>query len=294
MPTSGEGEAVEKGPAPRYAGFVAGVFSGVTKLAVGHPFDTVKVRLQTSAQFAGPMDCIRQTIRKEGVRGFYKGATPPLIGWMVMDSVMLGSLHNYRRLMKENIWPDEKELPFSGKCISGVLAGWTVSFVASPVEHVKARLQIQYDASSKVYSGPINCAHRLISDYGLFRGLYRGLLSTMLFRTNFLFWWGSYDIFTKYFERNVPSMPTAMINFWAGGLGATMFWIAAYPSDIVKQQIMTSDLSKRHSWWYHAKKLYADKGWRGFFRGFGPSIVRSFPCNAAALASFEAVMRLLH
>lgn len=74
---------------PRYAGFVAGVFSGITKLAVGHPFDTIKVRMQTSpdGQFKGPMDCLLKTIRNEGVRGLYKGATPPLVGWMVMDSV---------------------------------------------------------------------------------------------------------------------------------------------------------------------------------------------------------------
>ena len=52
-------------------------------------FDTIKVRLQTSekAQFRDPLDCLAQTIRHEGVRGLYKGATPPLVGWMFMDSM---------------------------------------------------------------------------------------------------------------------------------------------------------------------------------------------------------------
>lgn len=56
-------------------------------------FDTVKVRLQTSkdGHFKGPLDCVLQTVRKEGVAGFYKGATPPLVGWMVMDSVYVHS-----------------------------------------------------------------------------------------------------------------------------------------------------------------------------------------------------------
>jgi len=103
-----------------YRGFVAGVFSGIAKLsgtthplllslslsstalgengrrdrkaltaAVGHPFDTVKVRLQTTSQsqFKGPLDCLLQTVRNEGVRGLYKGASPPLVGWMFMDSM---------------------------------------------------------------------------------------------------------------------------------------------------------------------------------------------------------------
>jgi solute carrier family 25 carnitine/acylcarnitine transporter 20/29 len=52
-------------------------------------FDTIKVRLQTApkSQFRGPLDCVMQTLRKEGARGLYKGATPPLIGWAFMDSV---------------------------------------------------------------------------------------------------------------------------------------------------------------------------------------------------------------
>jgi solute carrier family 25 carnitine/acylcarnitine transporter 20/29 len=56
---------------------------------VGHPFDTIKVRLQTTdrSQFKGPWDCLRQTLRNEGVKGIYKGATPPLVGWMFMDSL---------------------------------------------------------------------------------------------------------------------------------------------------------------------------------------------------------------
>src|SRR5205823_6561110 len=89
-------------------GFVGGVFSGIAKLSgmypahahnrhcrtadqkiVGHPFDTIKVRLQTTemSHFRGPVDCLMQTLRNEGFAGLYKGATPPLVGWMFMDSV---------------------------------------------------------------------------------------------------------------------------------------------------------------------------------------------------------------
>ena len=52
-------------------------------------FDTIKVRLQTTdaSQFKGPLDCVLQTVRKEGVRALYKGASPPLVGWMAMDSL---------------------------------------------------------------------------------------------------------------------------------------------------------------------------------------------------------------
>ncbi|KAK9344793.1 mitochondrial carrier domain-containing protein [Lipomyces starkeyi] len=77
-------------PDNRYIGFVAGIFSGVTNLFVGYPFDTIKVRLQR-----GPLDCFLQSTRKEGFRALYKGATPPLLGWMVMDSVFVAALIEY-------------------------------------------------------------------------------------------------------------------------------------------------------------------------------------------------------
>ncbi|KAK6464237.1 mitochondrial carrier protein [Scheffersomyces coipomensis] len=288
----------EKGAPPRYVGFIAGMFSGVTKNAVGHPFDTIKVRLQTSAKgrFKGPMDCVWQTLKNEGPKGFYKGFTPPLIGWVLMDSVMLGSLHVYRRIVHEQLYPEEKKLPLFGHIIAGLGSGWTVSFVAAPIEQFKARLQVQYDAKSKVYTGPLDVAQKLYKVSGI-RGIYSGLLSTMIFRTNFIFWWGSYEIFTEWFKNNTK-MSNPSINFWAGGLSATVFWIFAYPADVVKQTIMTDSpirSEKKFPRWIDAvKHIHKERGLKGFTRGFGPSILRSFPANAAALAAFEASMRFLH
>lgn len=281
-------------PPAKIDGFIAGISSGIAKNLIGHPFDTVKVRLQTSNRFKGPVDCVLQTLKKEGIPGFFKGITPPMCGWVMMDSVMLGSLTIYRRLVKERIYPDHSKLPLTGHCIAGLGAGWTVSFVAAPVETVKARLQVQYDAGTKLYSGPIDCVLKLFRNDGL-RSLYKGLIPTMIFRSNFVFWWGSYEVFTQWFTQNT-TMSIGSINFWAGGLSATVFWIFAYPSDVVKQIIMTDSIEKPRFTTYRdaVKYVHIERGGlRGFFKGFMPSIMRSFPANAGALAAFEFTMRLL-
>ncbi len=87
---------------------------------------------------------------------------------------MLGSLTIYRRLLADHVFAIKgsdgsshetaRKLPAFGHGIAGLLAGWTVSFVAAPVEHVKARLQVQYavDKSKRMYSGPIDCGRRLV------------------------------------------------------------------------------------------------------------------------------------
>ena len=277
-----------------------------------HPFDTIKVRLQTNAEFKGPLDCLMQTIRKEGVNGLYKGATPPLVGWMCMDSLMLGSLTQYRRLINEHVvqprraaqppsvWAgreaEKAKLPIVGHGAAGMLAGWTVSFIAAPVEHVKARLQVQYSRSrgERLYAGPIDCSRKIIQQHGVAR-LWHGLGSTLLFRTFFFFWWGSYDLFTDYFKKNT-SLSTPMVNFFAGGLSAQMFWITSYPSDVVKQRIMTDELGPTRQfprWRDAAKQIYRERGLAGYWRGFVPCFLRAFPANAAALTAFEFVMRSL-
>ncbi|KAJ5584587.1 uncharacterized protein N7459_004387 [Penicillium hispanicum] len=301
-----------------YKGFVGGVFSGIAKLSVGHPFDTVKVRLQTSkdSHFRGPLDCTLQTVRKEGVRGLYKGATPPLVGWMIMDSVMLGSLTLYRRLLLENVFskphlrawmpftrsqPDLATLPTIGHGIAGIMSGTTVSFVAAPVEHVKARLQVQYaaDKAKRMYSGPIDCIRKILRTHGI-SGLYRGLCATIFFRSFFFCWWGSYDLLTRYMNEHT-NMSAPVVNFWAGGISAQVFWITAYPSDVVKQRLMTDPLGgslndgqrQFRGWKDAAVAVWKERGWRGYWRGFLPCFLRAFPANAMALVAFEGVMRSL-
>ncbi|PKS07674.1 hypothetical protein jhhlp_006281 [Lomentospora prolificans] len=312
----------EKKPRKNYKGFVAGVFSGIAKLSVGHPFDTVKVRLQTtnSARFSGPLQCVLQTVRNEGFFALYKGATPPLVGWMFMDSVMLGSLTVYRRMLSDTLFRNYQppvvaalspsrgqsanasvNLPSYGHGLAGIMAGCTVSFIAAPVEHIKARLQVQYAASKsdRLYKGPIDCLSKIYNTHGI-RGIYRGLGATLLFRAFFFCWWGSYDIFTRAFQ-NHTNLSAPAINFWAGGLSAQVFWITSYPSDVVKQRIMTDPLggalndgTRRFPRWIDAARaVYREGGAMGYWRGFLPCFLRAFPANAMALVAFEGVMRLL-
>ncbi|KAJ4418446.1 hypothetical protein N0V85_001435 [Neurospora sp. IMI 360204] len=297
--------------AANYKGFVAGVFSGIAKLTVGHPFDTIKVRLQTTdaSRFSGPLQCVTQTIRNEGILGLYKGASPPLVGWMFMDSVMLGSLTVYRRLLRDNLFnppwhplhDPARPLPSHGHGLAGILAGTTVSFIAAPVEHVKARLQIQYAArkEERMYKGPIDCVKKVYTHHGI-RGVYHGLGATMLFRSFFFFWWGTYDVFSKWMKQ-YTQMSTPAINFWAGGLSAQVFWLTSYPSDVVKQRIMTDNLGgglgdgvRRFPRWRDAAvAVYRENGAKGYWRGFLPCFLRAFPANAMALLVFEGVMRSL-
>jgi solute carrier family 25 carnitine/acylcarnitine transporter 20/29 len=63
--------------------FVAGGFGGVCAVVVGHPFDLVKVRLQTAEKgvYSGAFDVVKKSVAKDGLRrGLYAGVSAPLVG----------------------------------------------------------------------------------------------------------------------------------------------------------------------------------------------------------------------
>lgn len=61
----------------------AGGVGGICAVVVGHPFDLVKVRLQTAEKgvYSGAFDVVRRTVAREGLfRGLYAGVSAPLVG----------------------------------------------------------------------------------------------------------------------------------------------------------------------------------------------------------------------
>lgn len=67
----------------------------------------------------------------QGVLALYKGATPPAVGWAAIDSLLLGSLHNYRLfLLRHGMTEDSPHtglprLTLSAYGAAGLFAGLT-------------------------------------------------------------------------------------------------------------------------------------------------------------------------
>lgn len=78
-----EAQAAKSSFASQVRSFTAGGFGGICAVVVGHPFDLVKVRLQTSEAgvYSGAMDVVRKSIARDGLRrGLYAGVSAPLVG----------------------------------------------------------------------------------------------------------------------------------------------------------------------------------------------------------------------
>ena len=280
-------------------GVLSGTASGVTKLVVGHPFDTIKVRMQTEGgfgRFRGPLDCVQQTLRHEGVRGLYKGATPPLVGWSAIDSLMWGSLIQYRHWLRSLQADPSAPLSLPRHFVAGGLAGITTVVLVTPIEQVKARLQIQYHDGTRRYSGPIDCVRQLVRNNGVLRGLYAGTGGTILFRAQMSIYFGAYEVIRRDLQRRRLGLSETSISFLSGGLGSCCLWIVATPSDAIKNKMMAQPDERPRRFptvLSCIRSVWRTEGWRGFYRGFVPIMLRSFPTNGAAFVAAETMLNIL-
>lgn len=152
----------------------------MTSIVVGQPFDTVKVRLQTSTTFKSSFEVLRHAAKSEQglVGSLFAGMTPPLVtativnaivfsvyGWSsrVVDRFAEDYRDEYRSshprgnqlsypysLVPSSLAPallsnkdENKTLDFLKNFTCGSFAGLVQCLVICPTEHIKCRLQAQ-------------------------------------------------------------------------------------------------------------------------------------------------------
>lgn len=76
---------------------VCGSAAGVVGKYIEYPFDTVKVRLQSQPdtvplRYAGPIDCFKKSLQRDGFLGIYRGISAPLVGAAVETSTLFFSV----------------------------------------------------------------------------------------------------------------------------------------------------------------------------------------------------------
>lgn len=277
--------------------FLGGMASGVALVLAGHPFDLIKVRLQTApvGRYSGVLHAVRETVSREGLRALYKGASPPMLATGGINSVMFGLMGVCQE--RKRVWSG-RPLAVTDVMQCGSAVGVVMAFLVTPMELVKAKLQVQYNARGQAaqYAGPLDCAQQLWRARGV-RGLYTGLFPTMLHRGSNWSYFGGYA-YAKQLLADPSGAPQpfhvrTLHAVAAGSFAGTAFWLSCYPVDVVKNRMQTAPYGQYRTTAHCVQHMYATEGLRAFGRGFVPCILRSLPANAAAFLAFETAMSLL-
>jgi solute carrier family 25 carnitine/acylcarnitine transporter 20/29 len=139
----------------------SGAVGGIAQVLIGQPFDIIKVRLQTTSDYKGAADAATQILKKEGPSAFYKGTLTPLIGIGACVSVQFGAYNYARRAFESQNATTGKAMGYGQYYLAGAFAGLSNTFLSSPIEHIRIRLQTQPHGAGRLNAGPLDCISKL-------------------------------------------------------------------------------------------------------------------------------------
>ncbi|KAI5803368.1 putative mitochondrial carnitine:acyl carnitine carrier [Peziza echinospora] len=270
---------------------IAGGVGGVCAVVTGHPFDLIKVRLQTAEKgvYTGAIDCVRKTVTREGlVRGMYAGVSAPLVGVTPMFAVSFWGYDmgkNIVRALSPGSSSSSAPLTTAQISAAGFFSAIPQTIITAPFERVKVLLQIQGQSTAPPkYKGGADVVRQLYLEGGV-KSVFRGSLATLARDgPGSAAYFATYEICKKQFtvKGADPSLGAIMM---AGGLAGVAMWILVFPVDTVKSKLQSGDgkLGLKGV----VKEVYAKGGFKAFFPGIGPALCRSFPANAATFLGVE-------
>ena len=165
--------------------FVAGSVAGLSQTVICSPMELAKTRMQIQGQgesrskfrttrhtYDGPVDCMRQIFRTEGVRGVFRGFWVTAIRETPSFGLYFASYEVSCRFLQG----DAEECPTWVMLVGGGFAGMCSWLSTYPMDVIKSRLQA--DMSGK-YDGFMDCVRKSYHEEGM-RAFGKGLCSTML------------------------------------------------------------------------------------------------------------------
>ncbi|PKI85508.1 mitochondrial ornithine carrier protein [Malassezia vespertilionis] len=296
-------------------GSVAGMISKLFE----HPFDLVKVRLQTqpmkpAPHYTGALDCFRKTIQREGVRGLFRGVSMPLCGATLENASLFFTYNQVQPLLRDVFRVSKDEpAPMSLLAVAAACSGAVAGFVLTPVELIKCRMQVQMmtmhtaqaDAPKDVrralpqLPSALTLIRQTVREAGI-RGLWLGFAGTLVREMGGgIAWFLTFEIATReliqlhqhqhpsklFAKKDLSSIDLA----GSGALAGIMYNVSLFPADCVKSTMQTEKELRMHSKVPHAisrgffatfAHIYKTRGIRGLYAGLGVTCLRSAPSSA--------------
>ncbi|EAQ90010.1 hypothetical protein CHGG_06629 [Chaetomium globosum CBS 148.51] len=179
----------------------AGSISGVVTSTVTNPIWMVKTRLQLDKNMAiesggiakrrykNSLDCIRQVLRDEGIRGLYKGMSASYLGvaestmhWMLYEQIKRSLVRREERIAlsgRSKGWWDHT-VDWTGKFGAAGFSKFIAAVITYPHEVARTRLRQAPMADGRPkYTGLIQCFKLVFKEEGML-GLYGGMTPHLL------------------------------------------------------------------------------------------------------------------
>jgi solute carrier family 25 (mitochondrial carnitine/acylcarnitine transporter), member 20/29 len=254
----------------------AGLFAGACGIFVGYPFDTMKVKLQSTA---GGMVQENVPFNLKGLRMLYRGVLVPMLTAGILQSMNFGVYDTARRqTLRSGLNVGELNSSFIG----GALSGLMMSVVTTPIQLLKIQLQTHVTLSLT------QLLYRDIFYTGRWSILYRGFgvtaFSDTLGRGIYMY---SYElakhILNDKFSDQLPVLSIRMISAAYAGV---ISWLLLFPLDTIKT-LVQSTYSGPSATTYFLQFIKTRQGIRILYRGCVYAVIRAAPVAATILPLYE-------
>jgi solute carrier family 25 carnitine/acylcarnitine transporter 20/29 len=272
-------------PTNAIADLMAGGLAGMAGIFVGHPLDSLKVRMQMGG------GSIRTLLSQSSTFGsVWNGLPAPLAGAATLNACLFFTYGSTTRLWDKYDTTndgnnDTNQNSLAKEAICGGFTGFVSSFIMCPTEHIKTKLQL----NATMYRNSFHAAQEIFTTHG-FAGLNRGFVATAIRQApGFCVYFGTYERLKDSLQtqHNIQCNPL-VASILAGGFAGSLSWAIVYPIDLVKSRIqaLPLDCSKSdRSIMRIGNTILKESGWRALYRGFGITVLRAFPVNAVILTT---------
>ncbi|XP_011613376.2 calcium-binding mitochondrial carrier protein SCaMC-1 [Takifugu rubripes] len=171
----------EPGKVRTHERFMAGSLAGATAQTAIYPMEVLKTRLtlRKTGQYSGMFDCAKKILKNEGVKAFYKGYIPNILGIIPYAGIDLAIYESLK-----NLWLSKYAKDTANPGILVLLGCGTISSscgqVASyPLALIRTRMQAQASIEGSKQMSMSQIAKKILEKEGFF-GLYRGILPNFM------------------------------------------------------------------------------------------------------------------
>ncbi len=241
--------------------FLPGWCQGVTRVFISYPFDALKVFMQKSSN--QNLAQILWHKLKTDPRSLYRGAS---LGFLIIPLDRSIQFFLLERLKKEG-W---------NSFLSGLGLGVMSAVYNVPLQYVCTNTVLMPKGS---YAG---VKHFIQSKWS--KGMYKGTLVELsrgcIGSSAYL---GSYVALRDQFGTGNFSAPVI------GACAGTISWFCMFPLDTIRTDLQTTDKAFKTA----VSNRFRENGFRNFYRGITPVLIRTTPSAAAGMFVYENVRRIV-
>ncbi|CAD6890717.1 unnamed protein product [Tilletia caries] len=254
--------------------FIAGTVGGAASLLAGHPFDTIKTRLQSQSLatssastsngappvYRNAIDAFRIIVKEEKFIGLYKGIAGPLLGVAVMNASVFGC---YSLALRAQLGANTsiEDASLGQIMLAGMASGVMTALITTPIDLLKIRQQ--NDTRAATSSSPIAILRDIVRRQGI-TGLFRGYGATCIRDLGYGPYFFTYELINRTlisFHHTtpypsfssttadpspgpLPSTPPRLSSLelaLSGGLAGMVGWASTFWVDTIKTRIQATE-----------------------------------------------------